>query len=97
MFQNYLFIINPIAGSGNRNVFKKAFANWQAQTKHLFNIYETTGKNDVKNLEALLAKNEPTVLAAVGGDGTLLLAATLARTRKLKVAFFHKAQLMEWR
>ena len=88
MRENYLFVVNPIAGNGNRQAFMKAFKSWQGQTKHLFNVYETTGQNDSESIEDLLLQNSYTALAAVGGDGTLLLVAKLARVHHCKLALF---------
>src|SRR5580765_4775180 len=71
-----LFIVNPISGGVN----KEPFLNDAQQLCNRYGvtlvIFRTTGKNDKEQLHQVLEKEKPDKVAAVGGDGTVLFAAT---------------------
>ena len=87
MQYSYLFVVNPIAGAGNTNDFYRAYQQWQSRSSHRSEIFETTGTQDAANLTNRLQAKNYTHCIAVGGDGTFLLVAKVARQRKLTVGF----------
>lgn len=72
-----LFVINPIAGGRDKNVFLKNLANHASTYEFSFSYYLTTGKDDSQYISQKIVAEEPDIVVAVGGDGTLLLVAEL--------------------
>ncbi len=73
-----LAIYNPISGDTDKSFFLE---NLRGQSSHYgfeLDIYETTGKDDLAMLKAIIKKSEPERLLAMGGDGTFALAARAA-------------------
>lgn len=71
-----LFIVNPISGGVNKEPFLKDAQQLCNRYGIALNIFKTTGKNDRDELQKILEKERPDKVAAVGGDGTVLFAAT---------------------
>ena len=71
-----LFIVNPISGGVNKEPFLKNAQQLCSQYGITLTIFKTTGKNDKEQLQKILGKEQPDKVAAVGGDGTVLFAAT---------------------
>jgi diacylglycerol kinase family enzyme len=67
-----LFVVNPISGGVDKKPFitkAKVLCKKYGIDYHFF---ITTGKDDKKQLEAILTKYQPDKVASVGGDGTTL-------------------------
>lgn len=64
----YLFILNPIAGSGTAKELKDIIEEVMSKGHHDFEIVMTTKP---KEAIAISANNEHDVVVAVGGDGTI--------------------------
>ncbi len=73
----YLFIINPIAGDNDKKPFLDFIAseNKKSPFKHI--IYKTTGEDDELEIKKIINENTIDTAVAVGGDGTLIMAARL--------------------
>jgi diacylglycerol kinase family enzyme len=67
-----LFVVNPISGGVDKEPFLKKAKAICLKYGIAFEIFKTTGKNDLKNLKELLPKVNPTKVISVGGDGTTL-------------------------
>lgn len=68
-----LFILNPISGGVDKAAFKdelQQICNAQALE---YEVFETTGEADEKNIKTKIKNWQPTVVAACGGDGTINL------------------------
>lgn len=85
-----LFIVNPISGG----VDKEPFLN---DAKRLCNrygislvVFKTTGINDKEQLLKTLELEQPDKVAAVGGDGTVLFAATCLLNSKFPLGIIPK-------
>lgn len=74
---NTLFVVNPIAGGKDKKALLKTIKSWAESSAIEMEIWETSGKNDVENLKEILDENPPKQLIAVGGDGTVLLCASV--------------------
>lgn len=82
-FQRPLFIINPVAGDNNKsNAIQHIQEQGQKYNWHSLD-YETTGKNDVEQLNERIAKDAPDCLVAYGGDGTVNMVSKLASEHEL--------------
>jgi diacylglycerol kinase (ATP) len=83
--QDYLFIVNPISGGLSKTSFYDLIREEGRNERFSYQIYETTGKNDEENIAKLLSAMPCRNLVAVGGDGTLLLAARLAMNTEMNL------------
>ena len=78
---DYFFIVNPIAGGTDKTVFHEFIHEKQREEDFVFEIYETTGDDDEQAVEKIVGGRKVNVAVAVGGDGTLRLAALISKTR----------------
>jgi diacylglycerol kinase (ATP) len=74
-FKNLLFVLNPISGDIGKEEVQELISDFCRQYHCHYQIYLTTGEQDALALALLVAKNEPDVVVAVGGDGTVSLVA----------------------
>ena len=72
---DYLFVINPISGGRDKNLFIELMNNVCNKDKILYDIYETSGKNDKEKIIRRIRSQSPKVVVAAGGDGTCNLVA----------------------
>ena len=73
--EKILFVVNPVAGGKDKNLFWTSLEQALAVSPFDFLTYPTTGNNDVQQLRHLLSTHPFTRVIAVGGDGTVKLAA----------------------
>ncbi len=66
----YLFIVNPVAGSGRTKKYKDLIASYMDDRKLKYKIIETKNKGEATNLVHFY-KDDYEVFVAVGGDGTI--------------------------
>ena len=78
---DYLFVVNPIAGGVSKAPFYQFIQHEQNNSDFSYQIYETTGKNDDREIDRILTKDQFRSVIAVGGDGTLLQVAKLLQGR----------------
>lgn len=74
--QKTIFLINPISGGCNKSVFINSLASYALRYNFDYEILLTSGKNDLMHLRNLIRRISPEIVVAVGGDGTVLLAAS---------------------
>ena len=74
-----LFVINPIAGGNPVPPLLEAVKNWGERVRNLSRHYLTTGKADEANIREIIENEKVGTLVAVGGDGTLQMAANFCR------------------
>lgn len=67
-----LFVVNPISGGVNKEPFLKEAEGICKKYGIPYEVFKTTGKDDLKNLKQLLSKVRPDKVISVGGDGTTL-------------------------
>ena len=81
----YLFVINPISGGNDKSAFSRFIEEENQRQGFTFEIYKTSGVDDESTLKKLVRKHKPNVIIAVGGDGTLLLVAKVAKNSAIKI------------
>jgi len=81
----YLFVVNPISGDKDKSYFYEFLEDEFPKNSDNYQVYQTTGTNDESTLNKLSDKLKPEVIIAVGGDGTLLLVARIARKKSIKI------------
>ena len=67
-----LFVVNPISGGVNKEPFLKEAKGICKKYGIPYEVFKTTGKDDLKNLKQLLSNVRPDKVISVGGDGTTL-------------------------
>lgn len=72
-----LFVVNPISGDNDKSSVIKTIRNWAQSSGESIEIWETTGKDDKEKLEQKFKAAPPKKMVAVGGDGTVLLCASV--------------------
>lgn len=82
---NYLFVVNPISGGNDKSAFYRFIEKENQRMGFTQELYKTTGANDESKLKKLVEKLKPEVIVAVGGDGTLLLVAKVAKGTSIKI------------
>ena len=82
---DYLFVVNPISGDKNKLSFYDFIKEEIAPSAYTYEVYPTTGIDDEKVLKKIIRKRKPEVIVAVGGDGTLLLVASLLINSSVKI------------
>lgn len=78
-----LFVINPIAGGRPVAPLLEALKDWARQDTPPVRHYLTKGQADEANIREIIENEKVGTLVAVGGDGTLQLAANLCRRYEL--------------
>lgn len=79
IMQTILFVINPVSGEIDKTTFKNILNSDKYRIIRP-EIYMTTGKNDIEQIENIIRQNTFDKLCAVGGDGTFNLVARAALT-----------------
>lgn len=75
MKKNILFVVNPISGDLDKSALIDAVEEF-ATTNHFdLEVYETTGKNDLRAIQFLYNESEPERIVVAGGDGTIKMVA----------------------
>lgn len=75
MCETNLFVVNPVAGGIEKARVIERIHQWGQSLNRKAAIFQTTGNADAEELEQKLEELNPTLVVAVGGDGTLLLCA----------------------
>jgi diacylglycerol kinase family enzyme len=85
-----LLAVNPVSGGVN----KEPFLNQAQQLCNRYGItltvFKTTGKNDKEQFQKIVEEEQPNKIAAVGGDGTVLFAATCLLNLELPLGIIPK-------
>lgn len=70
-----LFVVNPISGGKQKDDHEAAIKEHFDSLHYTINFYKLNGKNDASELKNCIEKLKPQIVVAVGGDGTVTLAA----------------------
>lgn len=70
-----LFVVNPKSGTATQADYRKIISEFSAKEGFQWEIFETSGKNDPENIRGQIGAFEPDTVIAVGGDGTVNMAA----------------------
>lgn len=68
--KKFLFVINPIAGGNDKTSFIDDLHDFSIENDLDYKIYFTTGINDKNFLKHQIQDYDPSLIVAVGGDGT---------------------------
>ncbi|OXB00459.1 diacylglycerol kinase [Flavobacterium oncorhynchi] len=75
MKKNILFVVNPISGDLDKTDLIDAVREFAAVNHFDLKVYETTGKNDLKEIQTLYNQYNPERIIIAGGDGTIKMVA----------------------
>ncbi|CAD0002425.1 diacylglycerol/lipid kinase family protein [Flavobacterium salmonis] len=75
MKKNILFVVNPISGDLDKSDLIEAVSEFAATNHFDLEVYETTGKNDSKEIQLLYNQYLPERIVVAGGDGTIKMVA----------------------
>jgi YegS/Rv2252/BmrU family lipid kinase len=70
-----LFALNPISGGKSRQNWETSIREYFQDLPHTIEIFMLGGKNDAESLKHWVAQLKPDRVVAVGGDGTVQMAA----------------------
>lgn len=76
-FKNLLFVLNPISGDIDKEDVRSNLEEYCRENHMDSRFYLTTGQDDEHLLRLLIEKNQPDLVVAVGGDGTVSLVAEI--------------------
>lgn len=73
--KNIIFVVNPISGDLDKTDLIEAVQEF-ATTNHFdLEVYETTGKSDLRQIQSLYDQYKPERIIVAGGDGTIKMVA----------------------
>ena len=75
MKKNIIFVVNPISGDLDKSDLVNAVAEFATTNYFDLEVYETTGKNDIKKIQSLYEQYNPERIIVAGGDGTIKMVA----------------------
>lgn len=75
MKKNILFVVNPISGDLDKTEVIEAVQEFADNHHFDLEVYETTGKNDTKEIQSLYNQHNPERIVVAGGDGTIKMVA----------------------
>ncbi len=70
-----LFVVNPVSGGTDKEEVREKITEFAVSQNISCSFFETSGQNDAAKLTQQILQDKPDVVAAVGGDGTVHLAA----------------------
>lgn len=73
--KNILFVVNPISGDLDKSDLIAAVEEFAATNHFDLEVYETTGKNDLRAIQSLYDETAPERIIVAGGDGTIKMVA----------------------
>jgi diacylglycerol kinase family enzyme len=83
LFRRLLLIVNPESGGADKTGFLSRLSEWGQRHGFAYAVMMTNGDNDESRLGRWCAHYQPEALVAVGGDGTINLAARAALAQNL--------------
>ncbi len=69
-------VFNPVAGTRDPAAVRATFARIFGKAGYRYEVYETTGSENLTDLVQAAAARQPAVIAAAGGDGTIAAVAS---------------------
>lgn len=79
MSDTILFVVNPISGGIDKQPLLEKIKSHAQSSGYEPEIMETTGENDEERIREAVKKYQPKKVVAAGGDGTVLLCASLLK------------------
>jgi diacylglycerol kinase (ATP) len=73
--KNIIFVVNPISGDLDKSDLVNAVTEFATTSHFDLEVYETTGKNDIKEIQSLYEEYNPERIIVAGGDGTIKMVA----------------------
>ncbi|HBY67769.1 MAG TPA: diacylglycerol kinase, partial [Flavobacteriaceae bacterium] len=73
--KDILTVVNPISGNSTKEDIITKIIEYCNTDNYLLTIYETTGKDDITNIQNLIQENTIDRVLVVGGDGTIKMVA----------------------
>jgi diacylglycerol kinase (ATP) len=73
--KNIIFVVNPISGDLDKSDLIDSVQEFATTNSFNLVVYETTGKNDLKEIKSLYNEYLPERIVVAGGDGTIKLVA----------------------
>jgi len=73
--KNILFIVNPISGDLDKSDLIESVEEFESTHHFNLEVYETTGKNDLKAIQTIYKQHNPERIVVAGGDGTIKMVA----------------------
>jgi len=70
-----IIVVNPISGGNNKDAFVNTLDRYANLYHFEYKLLLTKGSDDLMRLRKLIKEVKPSIIIAVGGDGTLLLVA----------------------
>lgn len=83
-----LFVFNPISGGQAKTQWEDAIRAYFRESEHSFEVYHTHGKGDEESVKYWINDWRPDRVAAVGGDGTIKLVASVLVGTQIPMAIF---------
>ena len=83
--KSVLLVVNPISGALDKTNLIQLIELEVEKIDSSLNIFQTTGKEDLFNLERLIQKLQPSRILIAGGDGTIKLTAEALKEEEIPV------------
>ena len=81
-FHKYLFVVNPISGDKDKDDILSYIQDFCKKRTLTHVIFKTTGEEDEREIRKTIQEDDPEVVVAVGGDGTVNLVAKIVSGTK---------------
>lgn len=75
MEKNVLFVVNPVSGDLDKSQLIEAVGFFAVNQQIHFELYETTGQDDLEQVRKLYEQHRPERIIVAGGDGTIKMVA----------------------
>jgi len=73
--KNCILVVNPISGAIDKSLLVGTIKRFVTKKNMKLYIYNTSGKNDIENIQALYDLHQPERIIVAGGDGTIKMVA----------------------
>jgi YegS/Rv2252/BmrU family lipid kinase len=83
-----LFVLNPVSGGKSKSNWEAGIREYFRASENKYEIYNTSGDNDLESVKYWIKTWEPDRVVAVGGDGTLKLVAEALLGKHIPLAVF---------
>ncbi len=87
-FRNILMVVNPISGGEEKDDLITEVHRAVEQQNCRFQLFKTTGENDIQKIKDEIEQFEPDRVLVVGGDGTVKIVAEDLFHKDLPIAIF---------
>jgi diacylglycerol kinase family enzyme len=80
--------MNPVSGGISKNIWEVAVRDYFRTSPHSYELYNTSGDNDLESIKYWIDSWHPDKVVALGGDGTVKLAAEALFGRDIPLCIF---------